>query len=36
MKKFINNVDMVEEEMILGMVIAYPQYLKNLTVEMLL
>lgn len=30
MKKFINNVDMVEEEMILGMVKAYPQYLKKL------
>lgn len=30
MKKIINNVDQVENEMILGMVKAYPQYLRKL------
>ena len=30
MKKFINDVDLVEEQMIQGMVKAYPQYLKKL------
>ena len=30
MKKFINDVEQVENEMIQGMVKAYPQYLKQL------
>ena len=30
MKKFINAVDQVEDEMVHGMVKAYPQYLKKL------
>jgi dihydroxyacetone kinase len=30
MKKIMNNVDAVENEMVLGMVKAYPQYIKKL------
>ena len=30
MKKFINSVENVEEEMVQGLVKAYPQYLKKL------
>ena len=30
MKKFINDVSKVEEQMVLGMVKAYPNYLKKL------
>ena len=30
MKKFINDVALVEEQMIQGMVKAYPQYLRKL------
>ena len=30
MKKIINNVDAVENEMVLGMAKAYPQYIKKL------
>ena len=30
MKKIMNNVDAVENEMVLGMIKAYPQYIKKL------
>ncbi len=30
MKKFINDVELVEQQMIQGMVKAYPQYLRQL------
>ena len=30
MKKIMNNVDAVENEMVLGMVKEYPQYIKKL------
>ena len=30
MKKIMNNVDAVENEMVLGMVKAYPQYIKKI------
>ena len=33
MKKFINAVDKVEDQMIQGMVKAYPQYLRKLDCE---
>jgi len=34
MKKFINSVENVEEEMVQGLVKAYPQYLKKLEIAM--